>query len=68
MSGLVQRKYPTHRIRDLNNNKIGTVLDLLSVQFTAEFNGKVKFFFYQEQGLTWDYIKEEDDEAGNSRE
>lgn len=66
MSRLLRK--PLTRVTDLTNNKIGTVLDHLSVQFTAEFNGKVKFFFYQEQGLTWDHIKEEDDETGNSRE
>ena len=44
------------RVKDLENNKIGTVIDFLSVQFTAEFDGKVRFFFYNEKGLTYEPI------------
>lgn len=49
------------RVKDLDNNKIGTVLDHLSVQFTAEFDdNSVKFFFYNDKGLTYEPIKEKD--------
>ena len=47
------------RVKDLDNNKIGTVLDRLSVQFTAEFDGKVRFFFYNDKGLTYEPITED---------
>lgn len=46
------------RVKDLHNNKIGTVLDHLSVQFTAEFDDKVRFFFYNDKGLTYEPIME----------
>lgn len=54
------------RVKDLENNKIGTVLDFLSVQFTAEFDGTVRFFFYNDKGLTYEPIME--DANGNSNQ
>jgi hypothetical protein len=54
------------RVKDLDDNKIGTVLDHLSVQFTAEFDGKVRFFFYNQKGLTYEPIMENDN--GNSNQ
>ena len=51
-------KYFT-RVKDLDDNKIGKVVDFLSVQFTAEFeDGKVRFYFYNNKGLTYEPIDE----------
>lgn len=47
------------RVRDIENNEIGEVIDELSVQFTAEFNGKIRYFFYNEKGATWAPLSEE---------
>ena len=53
------------RVRDLENNKIGKVIDDLSVQFTAEFNDKIRFYFYKDQGVTWTPITSEADDDSN---
>lgn len=54
------------RVLDLENNKIGEVVDFLSVQFTAEFeDGHIRFFFYNEKGATWTPIKEDDNGKSN---
>ena len=56
------------RVKDLHNNKIGKVLDHLSVQFTADIEGKVRFFFYNDKGLTYEPIMEKDNvKSNNSR-
>jgi len=34
------------------------VVDPLSKQFTCVVNGKVKFFFYEDRGTTWQTPKE----------
>jgi hypothetical protein len=47
------------RVTDLENNKIGEVIDILSCQFTAEFDGKIKYFFYKDKGCTWQPLSEE---------
>jgi hypothetical protein len=48
------------RVKDLDNNKIGEVLDHLSVQFTAEIEGQVRFYFYNDKGLTYEPIMEDE--------
>jgi hypothetical protein len=42
------------KIRDTSTHEVGEVLDLLSEQFTADMNGKVRFYFWRDRNVTWE--------------
>ena len=43
------------RLLDFDEPVEATVIDLLSVQFTAEYNGYVQTYrFYKDEGDTWE--------------
>lgn len=45
------------KIKDLQTDEVGEVLDLLSEQFTALMNKKVRYYFFKDRMVTWEEVR-----------
>lgn len=52
-----QRRKTLVKIKDLQTDEVGEVLDLLSEQFTALMNKKVRYYFFKDRMVTWEEVR-----------